>query len=219
MTTPGRGQPHPLHYFVMSGSPRRTSVNTSLAQVVAGVIESRGGTQRTATIADFDMPLYDQDEQDARGFPRAAERLREEFEQAHGVVLVSPEYNASFPGRLKNALDWLSRFRPQPFAEKQMLLLSASPSMSGGNRGLWGLRIPLEHLGARVYPDMFSLAQATRALADGRLIDAMMQSRLEGTVGSFMDLAEAATHYACAKHVWVEFLGEPAADPEIARAE
>jgi len=194
-------------------------VNTALAHVVASVIEARGGTQRTVTIADYDMPLYDQDEQDELGFPSSAERLREEFEGADGVVLVSPEYNASFPGRLKNALDWLSRFRPQPFAEKQMLLLSASPSMSGGNRGLWSLRVPLEHLGARVYPDMFSLAQAHRALGDGRLTDDMLQSRLAATVGSFMDLAEAATHYHCAKHVWVEFLGEPAAEPELARAE
>jgi len=208
-----------MHYFVLSASPRRASVNTALAHLVARVIESRGGTQHVGTIADYDMPLYNQDDQDASGFPQGAQRLREEFVRADGVVLVSPEYNASFPGQLKNALDWLSRFRPQPFSEKQMMLMSASPSMSGGNRGLWGLRIPLEHLGARVYPDMFSLAQASRAIGDERLVDDMLQSRLESTVGSFMDLAEAATHYACAKHVWVEFLGEPASDPVVARAE
>ena len=44
--------------------------------------------------------------------------------------------------------------------------MSASPSMVGGNRGLWALRVPFEHLGARVYPDMFSLAQAHNALTD-----------------------------------------------------
>ena len=43
--------------------------------------------------------------------------------------------------------------------------MSASPSMSGGNRGLWALRVPLEHLGADVYPDMFSLAQGHQGLA------------------------------------------------------
>ena len=68
------------------------------------------------------------------------------------------------PGFLKNAIDWTSRFRPQPFNGRQTLLLSASPSMAGGNRGLWALRVPLEHLGARVYPDMLSLAQANSAM-------------------------------------------------------
>jgi len=66
------------------------------------------------------------------------------------------------PGVLKNLIDWVSRLMPQPFNGKQALLLSASPSMVGGNRGLWSLRVPLEHLGMRVYPDMFSLAQPTR---------------------------------------------------------
>ena len=47
---------------------------------------------------------------------------------------------------LKNLIDWTSRLRPQPFNGKQGFLLSASPSMAGGNRGLWSLRIPLEHL-------------------------------------------------------------------------
>jgi chromate reductase, NAD(P)H dehydrogenase (quinone) len=70
--------------------------------------------------------------------------------------IASPEYNASMPGLLKNAIGWVSRFRPQPFNEHHVLLISASPSMVGENRSLWSLRIPLEHLGARVYPDMFS---------------------------------------------------------------
>ena len=58
---------------------------------------------------------------------------------------------------LKNVIDWVSRYRPQPFHARHALLLSASPSMAGGNRGLWALRVPLDHLGAHVFPDMFSL--------------------------------------------------------------
>jgi len=82
------------------------------------------------------------------------------------------------PGLLKNAIDWVSRYEPQPFNERHALLLSASPSMVGGNRGLWALRVPLEHLGARVYPDMFSLAQAHKAFdAQGRLSDPRLQER------------------------------------------
>jgi hypothetical protein len=76
------------------------------------------------------------------------------------------------------------------------MLISASPAMVGGNRGLWALRIPLEHLGARVYPDMFSLAQAHEAISDtGRLTDDTLQKRFETTINDFMDLVEAAKHY------------------------
>jgi NAD(P)H-dependent FMN reductase len=99
--------------------------------------------------------------------------------------------------------------RPQPFNARHALLLSASPSMSGGNRGLWALRVPLEHLGARVFPDKFSLAQAHQALAaDGRIVNSQLSDRFEQTIVAFMDLVEAAKHYPCAKKAWFEFLGE-----------
>jgi hypothetical protein len=91
------------------------------------------------------------------------------------------------PGLLKNSVDWASRFHPQPFNERYGLLLSASPSMVGGNRGLWALRVPFEHLGARVYPDMFSLAQAHKAFDDdGRIADHQLQARFETNIVNFM---------------------------------
>ena len=81
--------------------------------------------------------------------------------------------------------------------------------MVGGNRGLWALRVPLEHLGARVFPDMFSLAQAHQSLApDGAILNAQLANRFEQTIVAFMDLVEAAKHYPCAKRAWIEFLGE-----------
>ncbi len=87
--------------------------------------------------------------------------------------------------------------------------MSASPSMVGGNRGLWALRVPLEHLGSRVYPDMFSLASAHTALdGDGRIADPTLRGRFEANVRNFMSLVEATTHYPCVKQAWVEYLGE-----------
>jgi hypothetical protein len=81
--------------------------------------------------------------------------------------------------------------------------------MVGGNRGLWALRVPFEHLGARIYPDMFSLAQADRAFgADGSLVSAELSARLRATLTGFLDLVEAAKHYPCVKKAWIEFLGE-----------
>ena len=159
-------------------------------------------------MGDFDCPSYSGDVE-SRAIPPGAERLRERLLANDAFMISSPEYNASMPGVLKNVIDWTSRFRPQPFNGKQAFLLSASPSMAGGNRGLWSLRVPLEHLGTRVYPDMFSLAQAHNAFAvDAALANDKLQKRLESIVACFLDLVEAAKHYPALKKEWIEFLGE-----------
>jgi chromate reductase len=59
---------------------------------------------------------------------------------ADGIVIVTPEYNYSVPGALKNALDWLSRVQPQPFAGKRVAIQTASPGMIGGARAQYHLR-------------------------------------------------------------------------------
>jgi chromate reductase, NAD(P)H dehydrogenase (quinone) len=216
MTDTGRG---PLRFLVFSAALREQSLNFYLARLAGQTIEEHGGTVDLAAMAEFDAPSYDQDEQDGVGFPPGAEEFRRRLEASDAFVISSPEYNAAMPGLLKNAIDWVSRFRPQPFNERHALLMSASPSMVGGNRGLWTLRIPLEHLGARVYPDMFSLAQAHQAFdATGRLVDAALGERFTTTIVGFMDLVEAARHYPCIKSAWIEFLGERP-DPALDRVE
>jgi len=206
-------KPEPVRYLLFSASLRTGSLNTRLAGVARAAIEAHGGTVDVAAMSDFDCPSYSQDAQ-AKGFPPGAEALKRRLEANDAFVIASPEYNGSVPGALKNVIDWVSRFKPQPFNGRHALLLSASPSMVGGNRGLWALRVPLEHLGVRVYPDMFSLAQAHQAFdAEGTLANAQLAERLGQTVTGFMDLAEAAKHYPCAKTAWVEFLGEHPGSP------
>jgi len=206
-------KPEPVRYLLFSASLRTGSLNTRLAGVARAAIEAHGGTVDVAAMSDFDCPSYSQDAQ-AKGFPPGAEALKRRLEANDAFVIASPEYNGSVPGALKNVIDWVSRFKPQPFNSRHALLLSASPSMVGGNRGLWALRVPIEHLGVRVYPDMFSLAQAHQAFdAEGTLANAQLAERLGQTVTGFMDLAEAAKHYPCAKTAWVEFLGEHPGSP------
>lgn len=209
----------PLRFLVLAASLRSGSLNARLAELAAEVIEANGAAVDRASMSDFDAPSFDGDAEEADGLPAGAQRFGERLEAANGFVIASPEYNASMPGVLKNAIDWVSRARPQPFNERHGLLVSASPSMVGGNRGLWALRVPLEHLGARIYPDMFSLAQAHNAFDDtGQLADGRLRGRFEDTVAKFMDLVEASTHYPCVKRAWVEFLGEQP-DPAIDRVE
>ncbi|HEX6049024.1 MAG TPA: NAD(P)H-dependent oxidoreductase [Gemmatimonadaceae bacterium] len=198
-----------VRVLVLGASLSSTSLNNRLASLAAALVKDKGGTPDLTTIDAFDCPFYDRDVEVETGPPAGAQRFCERLQAADALMIASPEYNASMPAAIKNLIDWLSRFRPQPLNGKQALLLSASPSMVGGNRGLWALRIPLEHLGTRVYPDMFSLAQAHQAFADsGRLTDDALQERLERTLGCFLELVEAAKHYKHLKKVWVEFLGE-----------
>jgi chromate reductase, NAD(P)H dehydrogenase (quinone) len=199
----------PVRFLVFSASLRTGSLNARLAGLAAKCLESNGGTVDLASMSDFDAPSYNADVQDEGQWPTGAVQLRDRLRACDAFVISSPEYNASMPGSLKNAVDWVSRFSPQPFNEIHGLLMSASPSMSGGNRGLWALRVPFEHLGARVYPDMFSLAQAHKAFdAEGRIADSQLQGRFDATLVGFMNLVEASKHYPCAKKAWVEYLGE-----------
>jgi len=161
----------------------------------------------------------DQDLEINNFHPAGAEEFRKRILANDAFVISSPEYNSSMPGLLKNSIDWVSRFRPQPFNERHALLMSASPSMGGGNKALWALRIPLEHLDARVFPDMFSLATAHRAFSPTATIsDEILSKRFENNLVAFMDLVEAAKHYPCIKKAWVEFLGEKP-DPVTERVE
>ncbi|MFA6954900.1 MAG: NAD(P)H-dependent oxidoreductase [Thermoanaerobaculia bacterium] len=205
---PGRDAPK-LKVLVFAASLRAESLNRKLAGLAARIAEKSGATVIAASMRDFDCPSYDGDLEKAQGIPTGAHELKHRLDEADAFIVSSPEYNGSMPGVFKNVIDWASRFRPQPFDGKHGLLLSASPSMAGGNRGLWTLRMPLEHLGARIYPDMFSLAMAHKALADDELADPTQRARFEKNIEVFLSLAEAAKHYPCMKRAWVEFLGEP----------
>jgi len=212
-------QQEPLRFLVFAASLRKDSLNIRLAKLAAFIIEKNGGKVDVANMNDFDCSSYNQDVEQKGVFPAGAEQLRKRLLASDAFIISSPEYNASMPGNLKNVIDWVSRFRPQPFNERHALLMSASPSMVGGNRGLWSLRIPLEHLGARVFPDMFSLATAHQAFTqEGKLSNATLAERFEGNLVAFMNLVEAAKHYPCIKKAWVEFLGEKP-DPVTERVE
>src|SRR5689334_7343499 len=194
-----------VRLLVFGASLREGSLNDRLASLAAQIAEQKGATVDRATMNDFDCPAYDLDVEVGTGLPSGAQALRDKLIANDGFIIASPEYNASMPGVLKNTIDWVSRFRPQP--------------LNGGKIGLWALRQPLEHLGARVYPDMFALAQAHRAFDDaGSIGDAKLQTWFESTIDCFIDLVEASKHYPNLKKQWVEFLGEKP-DAETTRVE
>ena len=96
-----------------------------------------------------DLPLYNQDIEDA-GMPAAAAEMAAIVSAADALIIVTPEYNRSMPGALKNALDWLSRFPDRPLEHKPVAIQSASPGPLGGVRAQEHVRQVLVSMNALV---------------------------------------------------------------------
>ena len=193
MIEPIKNSEEPLKVLVFSASLRKKSYNTKLARQVAKAIEKNRGIVDFAYMSEFDCPSMNQDLEVNDFHPDGAKEFRKRLLANDAFIICSPEYNGAMPGLLKNMIDWVSRYRPQPFHQSQALLMSASPSMSGGNMSLWSLRVPLEKLGTRVYPEMFSLALANKTFnEEGNIADEKLQMRFEKILVSFMRLVESA---------------------------
>lgn len=179
-----------VRIFAFAGSLRKNSWNRKLLAQASALVHANGGTLTEVDLNDYVLPFYNAEIEDV-GFPKAADELKALVDAHDAVMIVSPEYNHSFPAVVKNTIDWVSRYRPNPLRGKPATLLSASPGMVGGNRGLWQLRQPLESLGMHVHPSMFSLANAASAFADdGTLADPALQRRLEENIIAFLQHVE-----------------------------
>jgi NAD(P)H-dependent FMN reductase len=175
----------PMKLLMMAASSRKASVNKKLIQLAAKLIQTQAEV-RITEFADYDVPLYNGDINEQQGLPANAKKFIQDMNAVDGIIFAVPEYNFSIPGNFKNLIDWVSRDKPMPWAGKQILLMSASPSLVGGNRGLWHTRVPLEACGSFVYPEMFSLANAYNAFnPDGNLTDGDLQKRLAVSLENF----------------------------------
>jgi chromate reductase len=87
-----------------------------------------------------EFSIYNFDAQEASGIPPAVQKLADAIRAADGVIFNSPEYNFSMPGGLKNAIDWVSRVKDQPFAGKPVAIQSAANGALGGGRMQYDLR-------------------------------------------------------------------------------
>ena len=180
--------------LVFAASLRAGSRNLALARLAAGQLANHGATVDFAYFREFEAPLYDQDLLDSSGFPAGVRRFTSRLRAADGFAIASPEYTFSIPGPLKNLIDWTSQEQPLAWTGKAGLLLSASVSSVGGQRGLWALRTPLEALGAHVYPDMFSLPNAdTKLDGAGQITDDALNVRLAALTDAFARFADRLT--------------------------
>lgn len=181
-----------MKLLVFAASHRKQSINRKLAGVAASIAKTQGATIDFPEYGDFDMPIYDDETFDSnKTLPEAALRFVSHLNAAQGIILSSPEYNWSFPGSLKNIIDWASVIKPNPFAGKTALLLSASPSLRGGAQGLVHLKEPLQHLGMFVFPRIFTLYCSAETFASSAFTDPKLNDELEKLVVDFLQATAA----------------------------
>ncbi len=160
--------------LLISGSLRRASVNTMLVEEAG-----RLWTGETAR-GDLNIPLFNGDDEDAHGVPGAAQKLADQIFSASAVVIATPEYNQSFPGGLKNALDWVSRVDGKPWADKPVAIMSAAAGRTGGARAQYALRLAMNAFQPRLLtgPEVLVARAAKEFDEDGRLVGESYRSAL-----------------------------------------
>jgi chromate reductase, NAD(P)H dehydrogenase (quinone) len=128
----------PIDALVICGSLRKGSYNAALARMLPALAPA--GMKLRSAPSFANLPIYDYDIQAASGFPPEADAWADAIRGADALIIVTPEYNWSIPGGLKNAIDWVSRMKDQPFKDKPVALQSAAGGILGGSRAQYHLR-------------------------------------------------------------------------------
>lgn len=174
--------------LAFAGSIRTGSFNQRLLEAAVDLLRQHEVEVTLVDLAEYDMPLLNQNDEAAHGLPPNARRLQDLLVEHDGLLLACPEYNSSITPLLKNTIDWISRpsgdrastvgFRGKPVA-----LLAASGGVLGGLRGLRHVREILGNIGMIVLPGQLALGKAHEAFTpEGALADAGQTKALEGVV-------------------------------------
>jgi NAD(P)H-dependent FMN reductase len=183
--------------LVISGSARANSPSARLAALAAKELTLADAEVTRISLADYPMPLYDPDAEQAAGPPSNAVKLKRMIAAHQGVFVTTPELNASIPPLLVNTLGWVARVRersdnaPSAFPGRVFALGAAAPDRYGGLRALMTLRQMLEMgCGALVLPEQITVPAAEEAFDDmDRLRDESLSDTLRGLVRRLVDLA------------------------------
>ena len=185
MTEPG------FHVVSICGSLRQGSYNRMVLKALPDLAPA--GMQIREAPPFHEFPLYNADIQNSSGFPAAVITLADAIRAADGVIFVTPEYNFGIPGPLKNAIDWVSRLKDQPFAGKPIAIQSASPGPVGGARMQYDLRRAMTSLDGLTLnkPEIFIANCAQRIdQATGRITDQQTMELVKKQLTAFAGFIE-----------------------------
>jgi chromate reductase, NAD(P)H dehydrogenase (quinone) len=159
-----------LNIIAISGSLRARSYNTMTLKA----LQSLAGDSLDIEIVTLKgIPVYDGDDEAASGVPEIIRKLNGRIAGADGVIIATPEYNFSIPGGLKNATDWISRFKDHALKQKRVGIVGASMSPVGTARAQYHLRQNLVGLESWTMnkPELFVSQAQTKFDDDGELTD------------------------------------------------
>ena len=145
-----------LNVLVICGSLRKGSFNASVARALPALAPPEMALTPAASFGKF--PIYNADDQTATGIPADVAAWCDAIRKADAVIIVSPEYNWSIPGGLKNAIDWASREEGQLASRtSRSRLQSAAPGLLGGGRMQYHLRMAMTAIEAQMFgkPEIF----------------------------------------------------------------
>ena len=186
--------------LIIPGSVRLGSYNRRLAGEAMRLISVTDAVVNRVDLSDYPLPIYDGDLETESGVPQNAQLLAQRISAQDALLIVSPEYNASIPPLLKNAIDWVSRVRKvqerpvQPFKGLVVGLAAASPGQFGGLRGLEAIRIVMRSLGAEVLTQQCLMPRASDGFDEnGRLTDDVARTNLESLCEKLLDTARSLT--------------------------
>ena len=151
-----------MNIVTICGSLRKASYNHMLVRALPALAPAGMKFQESPAYDHF--PLYNADLHADGKFPTLVTAFADAIRAADGVIFVSPEYNYTIPGALKNAVDWVSRLKDQPFKEKPVAIQSASQGPLGGARMQYHLRMALTFSDALLFgrPEIFVGLAATK---------------------------------------------------------
>ena len=183
--------------LVLCGSLRARSFNARLAALATKEITLADADVTRISLEDYPLPLYDADLADKSGPPQPAVNLKRLMAAQQGVLIVSPEYNASITPLIKNTIDWISvvRERGEPplaaYQSRVFALAGASPRQSGAVHALLALRQILA-VGCRalVLAEQLSVPDAAEAFDEGDgLRDPRLAAQLKLVARKLVDTA------------------------------
>ncbi len=163
--------------IAVAGSTREGSFNRKVLAIAVKGARDAGADVEVIDLAEFPMPIFNQDFEARQGHPENVKKLRQKFKESDGLLIASPEYNGAPTPLLKNTIDWLSRpSDDEPglvaFSGKTAAIVSASPGKLGGLRSLTHLRVILSGINVFVLPRQIAVSQANEAFSeDGSLKD------------------------------------------------
>ena len=173
----------------ISGSLRRGSHNRRLLRAVENALPPGADLVEWDGLAG--LPAFDEDEENSP--PEAVQDLLDAIDSADAVLIATPEYNASLPGGLKNALDWASRpFPDNVLRHKPVAVMGASTGLFGAVWAQAELRRVLQAAGAHVVDEELAVPSAHEAFDDGGdLRDTAQREALAVITGQLLEAAAA----------------------------